>query len=165
MKYKCLTKCFVNDVTIMSPGDIVVIEGDQFYNVSTGVDYKKVPDMDRLKSCLEAITDEYPTVPKGSLHKAASELEKFKAITKNMADTFEKKNHDYGNSFEQSLNEFGLIASAIRIGDKMNRFKSLTKKAAMVEDESLRDTLLDMANYAILTVMWLDKLKCGSDGR
>lgn len=83
-------------------------------------------------------------------------VEQFMSITHNMAKTYAAKNHDYGNSFEQSLDKFGLVASVVRLGDKMNRIESLTKKEAQVKDESIKDTLLDMANYAIMTVMWLD---------
>lgn len=85
------------------------------------------------------------------------DVEQFMDITQNMAKTFAAKNHDYGNSFEQSLNEFGIVASVVRMGDKMNRIKSLVKKEVQVKDESIKDTLLDMANYAIMTVMWLNK--------
>lgn len=84
-------------------------------------------------------------------------VEQFMSITQNMAKTYAAKNHDYGNSFEQSLDKFGLVASVVRLGDKMNRIESLTKKEAQVKDESIKDTLLDMANYAIMTVMWMDK--------
>lgn len=84
-------------------------------------------------------------------------VEQFMSITQNMAKTYAAKNHDYGNSFEESLDEFGLVASVVRLGDKMNRIKSLIKKEAQVRDESIKDTLLDMANYAIMTVMWMDK--------
>lgn len=84
-------------------------------------------------------------------------VEQFMSITQNMAKTYAAKNHDYGNSFEESLDEFGLVASVVRLGDKMNRIKSLIKKEAQVKDESIKDTLLDMANYAIMTVMWMDK--------
>lgn len=84
-------------------------------------------------------------------------VEQFMSITHNMAKTYAAKNHDYGNSFEQSLDKFGLVASVVRLGDKMNRIESLTKKEAQVKDESIKDTLLDMANYAIMTVMWMDK--------
>lgn len=84
-------------------------------------------------------------------------VEQFMSITQNMTKIYAAKNHDYGNSFEESLDEFGLVASIVRIGDKMNRIKSLIKKEAQVKDESIRDTLLDMANYAIMTVMWMDK--------
>ena len=86
------------------------------------------------------------------------EVKDFREITESMLETFIKKNHDYGNSFEQSLDEEGLAASRIRMGDKWNRYKSLSKDSiAQVKDESIQDTLLDMANYAIMTVMWLNK--------
>lgn len=84
-------------------------------------------------------------------------VEQFMSITQDMAKTYAAKNHDYGNSFEESLDEFGLVASVVRLGDKMNRIKSLIKKEAQVKDESIKDTLLDMANYAIMTVMWMNK--------
>lgn len=93
----------------------------------------------------------------GSRPKLAKSVEKFTEITSNMVKTYAAKNHDYGNSFEQSLDKFGLVASVVRLGDKMNRIESLTKKEAQVKDESIKDTLLDMANYAIMTVMWMDK--------
>ena len=84
-------------------------------------------------------------------------VKQFMSITQNMAKTYAAKNHDYGNSFEQSLNKFGLVASVVRLGDKMNRIESLSKKEAQVKDESIKDTLLDMANYAIMTIMWMNK--------
>ena len=155
MKYKCIAKCFVEDALIMKPGDIIVMEGNQFYNITTGVDYHNISDPDRLKDCLEAITNE---VPNANYYSPKTDADRFEDITKSMSSIFRKKNHDYGNSFEQSLNEEGLAASRIRMGDKWNRFKQLSKGVqAQVNDESLRDTLIDMANYAIMTVMWLDK--------
>ena len=155
MKYKCIAKCFVEDTLIMKPGDIIVMEGNQFYNITTGVDYHNISDPDRLKDCLEAITNE---VPNDNYYSPKTDADRFEDITKSMSNIFRKKNHDYGNSFEQSLNEEGLAASRIRMGDKWNRFKQLSKGVqAQVNDESLRDTLIDMANYAIMTVMWLDK--------
>lgn len=93
----------------------------------------------------------------GSRPKLAESVEKFTEITSNMAKTYAAKNHDYGNSFDKSLDKFGIVASIVRMGDKMNRIESLTKKEAQVKEESIKDTLLDMANYAIMTVMWMDK--------
>lgn len=84
-------------------------------------------------------------------------VKQFMYITQNMAKTYTTKNHDYGNSFKQSLDKFGLVASVVRLGDKMNRIESLSKKEAQVKDESIKDTLLDMANYAIMTVMWMNE--------
>lgn len=92
------------------------------------------------------------------------EAAQFKEVVNGMISTYIRKNHDYGNSFDKSLDKFGLVASVVRIGDKMNRIESLAQKKAMVQDESIRDTLLDMANYAIMTVMWMDNQKKCDNG-
>lgn len=86
-------------------------------------------------------------------------VDRFEELTIKMADTYRAKNHDYGDSFGQSIKEFGLVAAAVRMNDKMNRFKTLINKSAQVKDESIRDTLLDLANYAIMTVVEMDKAK------
>lgn len=89
-------------------------------------------------------------------YKTTEELtEVFKETTTSMAETFAEKNHDYGNSFFVSLDKRGLVAALVRMEDKMNRLDSLSKQEAQVKDESLIDTLLDLANYSILTSMWL----------
>lgn len=79
----------------------------------------------------------------------------FREITDYMYQIYEKKNADYGDSFSKTFEEFGLTASAIRINDKTERFKKLIKQDAQVQDESIKDTLLDLANYAVLTLMEL----------
>ena len=80
----------------------------------------------------------------------------FADITKEMVSLQEKKNKDYGNSFEQTLDEFGLIAGVIRLNDKMNRVKQLCKSQKQeVKDEKIEDTLIDLANYAVMTLSWL----------
>ena len=64
------------------------------------------------------------------------------------------KNHDYGDSFGKSYAEYGMVMACIRLEDKLNRLKSLTKFGSQqVIDESIEDTLLDLANYAIMTVV------------
>ena len=73
-----------------------------------------------------------------------------------LTETYRRKNHDYGDSFHQSYIEDGLTMAKIRIGDKYSRFKSLIKSDQMVKDESIRDTLMDMANYCIMTVMEME---------
>ena len=91
-----------------------------------------------------------------------SNVQQFLNITNSMAKTYENKNHDYGDSFKDSLDEFGIIAAVTRMSDKMNRIKSLVKKEAKVKDESIKDTLLDLATYCIMTVMWLNDGKKGN---
>lgn len=88
-----------------------------------------------------------------------TKVERFEQLTKNMATVYRAKNHDYGDSFGDSLKEFGLVASAVRMNDKMNRFKSLIQKEAQVKDESIEDTLLDLANYAIMTIVEIQEGK------
>ena len=79
-------------------------------------------------------------------------------ICQELTETYKKKNADYGNSFENSLDKHGLIAGIVRMDDKMSRLISLnSKKEQQVMDENLRDTLMDLANYAIMSVMWLDE--------
>lgn len=84
-----------------------------------------------------------------------------KELTDGIHEMFLKKNRDYGNSFENSLDEWGLLPSVIRIQEKLDRTKTSLKKELLVNDESVEDTFLDLANYAIMTVMWLEKQKNG----
>lgn len=84
----------------------------------------------------------------------------FEGITKEMTALYERKNHDYGNSFSETFRKLGIISAATRMLDKMNRIVSLvTKDQQKVNDESLRDTLIDIANYAVMTIMEIDKKK------
>lgn len=71
---------------------------------------------------------------------------------------YKKKNADYGNSFHETFLEEGLAMSRIRLSDKLNRFKTLScNQKAQVSDESIRDTLLDLANYAIMTILEMEE--------
>lgn len=85
----------------------------------------------------------------------------FTNLTTEMFQTYLKKNADYGDSFSKSLNENGLVAAKVRLEDKFNRFGNLIKNEQQVNDESVKDTLLDMANYAIMTVMWMQAVDNG----
>lgn len=74
-----------------------------------------------------------------------------------LSEIYYAKNKDYGDSFGQSIKEWGILAAVVRIDDKMRRLKSLVKQPAKVQSETMRDTLMDMANYCIMSVMELDK--------
>ena len=78
-------------------------------------------------------------------------------VCKELNELYARKNHDYGDSFHTTFQKYGLTMSAIRLGDKFQRFESLLKADNQVKDESIRDTLIDMANYAIMTVMEIDR--------
>lgn len=88
----------------------------------------------------------------------SNDLVKFNTILGDMADTFERKNSDYGNSFKESLDEDGLIAAKVRMMDKMRRFSNLISSEAQVKDESIIDTLKDLANYAVMTAMYIEDM-------
>ena len=82
---------------------------------------------------------------------------RFRFITEEMFTLYSQKNADYGDAFTQSLDEDGLLVSKIRMKDKLNRFSQLINNDALVNDESMRDTLIDLANYTVMTLMWLDE--------
>ena len=91
-----------------------------------------------------------------------NDVQRFGRIQVELCDTFKSKNADYGNSFSQLYQEFGdngIITAAVQISHKYHRFMNLAKGTSTKVNESLRDTLLDLANYCILTVMELDKAK------
>lgn len=84
----------------------------------------------------------------------SEKMTRHKAICDGIHDLYERKNHDYGDSFGQSFRDHGILAGVIRIEDKFNRLKTLAGGAEQkVQDESIRDTLRDMANYAIMTLL------------
>jgi hypothetical protein len=90
-------------------------------------------------------------------HQVKSRTQSHMEVIEEIHNTFKIKNADYGNSFGEQYEEYGLLSAVIRLDDKMRRLKQLLKQDAQVKDESIRDTVLDLANYAIMTVMELDK--------
>lgn len=79
-----------------------------------------------------------------------------KKVCDELTDLYRRKNHDYDDSFHITFEKWGLPMAAIRLGDKLQRFETLIRAESQV-DESVRDTLVDLANYAIMTVMELDR--------
>lgn len=78
------------------------------------------------------------------------------AICQKLNQIYKAKNHDYGDSFGDTYKKLGIISAVTRLSDKMNRLVSLAVKYdVQVKDEKIEDTLLDMANYAIMTLIEL----------
>lgn len=121
---------------------------------------KKLEDM-LTKGCIEMIKTPYCTNP------TEIYTDDFLRITNQMHDIYIKKNHDYGNSFDKSIDELGIVSAVTRMSDKIERLKSLVKKESEVKDESFLDTVMDLANYAIMTAMYLKKHedKDGTDNK
>ena len=73
-----------------------------------------------------------------------------------MLRTFTIKNKKYGNSFEISLDKYGIIAALTRLSDKFNRIETLILSGdAGTDDESVADTLIDLANYCVMTAVYM----------
>lgn len=88
---------------------------------------------------------------------ANTKVEKHKALCLEMNDLYARKNTDYGDSFHTSFEEEGMAMVRIRLGDKFNRFKTLSRGTEQkVKDESIRDTLMDLANYALMAVLEME---------
>lgn len=81
-------------------------------------------------------------------------------ICDGLRDLRMKKGHDYGQCFEFSMGDYGLLSPVVRFRDKLGRLENLLKvKESKVEDESIRDTILDLGNYCILTCAVLDLIE------
>lgn len=88
---------------------------------------------------------------------STGDAETFRAITNKMCNTFEVKNPDYGDSFHKLFEECGMTYAYGHLAEKLERINSLRKNEAKVKGESMKDSLYDLANYAILTIMELEK--------
>jgi hypothetical protein len=81
-------------------------------------------------------------------------VEQMKKVQASALELFAKKNADYGDAFAK----FGVIGVLMRIEDKIQRSLSITKNGVtLVNDEGIRDTLLDLHNYAAMALMLLDE--------
>lgn len=80
-------------------------------------------------------------------------------LTEHLADLYYRKNHDYGNVWNDELDLFGILPFRIRIWEKLNRAITLlfAPDGQRVNDESILDTITDICNYCVMTAMWLDE--------
>lgn len=84
----------------------------------------------------------------------ANRVEQMETIQKEGLELFKKKNADYGDAFAK----YGIIGILMRIEDKIQRSLSITKNGVnLVKDENIRDTLIDLHNYAAMGLMLLDE--------
>lgn len=82
-----------------------------------------------------------------------TKVEMHKKICDDLNSVYEAKNHDYGDSFARVREHYPQSIN-IRLWDKLLRLDQLNSGVnAMVKDESIEDTLLDMANYCIMEVI------------
>lgn len=83
-------------------------------------------------------------------------LECYQDTLNDMAETFYLKNERYGDSFTQTMDDYGMVTAMIRITDKFNRMKTLYQNRDLdADDEPIMDTMLDMANYLVMTIAYI----------
>jgi hypothetical protein len=81
-------------------------------------------------------------------------LNQMTKVQREAFELFKKKNQDYGDAFAT----FGPVGVIVRMGDKINRLTSVSKNGVnLVDNESLRDTLIDLHNYSAMAIMLLDE--------
>ena len=81
-------------------------------------------------------------------------VSQYKAVQCEAISLFKKKNQDYGDAFAN----FGPVGVIVRMGDKINRLASVTgSSVSLVKNESIRDTLIDLHNYAAMAIMLMDE--------
>ena len=81
-------------------------------------------------------------------------LKQMSDIQKEAFELFKRKNKDYGDAFAK----YGVIGVLIRMEDKIQRYMSITKNGInLVDNESIRDTLIDLHNYSAMALMLLDE--------
>lgn len=87
------------------------------------------------------------------------DVENFSNKAKECIELYAKKNHDYGNSFEKGCNDIGQAYALGRLYDKMNRLVNVSRSESEVKDESIEDTLKDLACYSLMYLAYLDKTR------
>ena len=85
-------------------------------------------------------------------------IENYKRLQDDMLNTFIDKDSDYGDSFGKTFDKYGIVSALTRMSDKLNRLDNLANSSNQMKvDESIEDTLLDLANYAMLTYLQIHK--------
>lgn len=91
-------------------------------------------------------------------------IKRHEELCEKIHEIYKAKNMAYGDSFGRSINDWGISAAAVRISDKVNRFFNLAKNPNVDSgDEAITDTLLDLANYALMTTIELENLHDGNN--
>lgn len=124
------------------------ITGDEFFTPQDVIDKLNLRDYVKPNENIEVGGQHYQTTiqPWDFIH-----------IVQELTDTYKTKNHDYGNSFADLFSECGMTYAYGHLKEKLNRVKNMIDKEPEVRGEKMEDSLKDLANYAILTIMELRK--------
>lgn len=88
------------------------------------------------------------------MEKNLNRVQQMQKVQKEGLELFEKKNKDYGDAFAK----YGTVGVLIRMEDKLQRSISISNSGInLINSESMRDTLLDLHNYAAMALMLMDE--------
>ena len=133
-------------------------DADVYICTSVSTDYKYFARFREEDIMMFGTKFDIVTKGEGKDENEKTDADRFKEITDKMFETFKAKNHDYGSSFSNLFKECGMTYAYGHMAEKLERVKSLMKDEAKVKGERMKDSLLDLANYAILTVMEIEKV-------
>jgi hypothetical protein len=115
---------------------------------------KVEPTVDKVEPTVDKVEPTVDKVDESHTVENSLRVRQMKTVQATALELFAKKNADYGDAFAK----FGVIGVLMRIEDKIQRSLSITKNGVnLVSDESIRDTLLDLHNYAAMALMLLDE--------
>ena len=154
---ECTNEQFNQCISIWRESDSAIDAADdikQLLNLQAG-DYTAQEWSEFARAVVNAAADKAP-IQATEPHPA--NVARMYELCNNVASTYERKNADYGDSFGISVKKYGIIAALTRMSDKWNRLENLILKGeSKVTDEAITDTLIDLAAYALMTVMELEK--------
>lgn len=148
--------CYVCDVTSVSV-DLDILQNNGIYP-----EYAKNM-MDEWKDSIDVDNLNRSELPFNSIvmveQNEKTDADRFKEITDKMCDIYKQKNSDYGSSFRKLFKKCGMTYAYGHLAEKIERIDSLSNNEAKVQGESMIDSLYDLANYSILTIMEIEKRK------
>ena len=147
-------------VKFVSEDDVSVFDGYTEGNIIEGMkrEEEKQKDMEQKKEItkrVEGMDKAFAT----QVTNPQSDEEIYGSLLDKLFTTYKAKDADYGSAFSEMFDELGIDYAYGKLREKMNRIKVLRNKPNMVENEGLKDALLDTVGYAILTLVELKKRK------
>ena len=150
-------KPFKDGVTLHNPDELDEIHFYPSNEAMTALQNfgNTLTDIEKLRFGLKSMTE----IREGH-REPMKKYERHSEITKQLNEIYIAKNTDYGDAFGDTFKKLGIISAVTRIVDKTNRLMSLSAKTEAernVKDETIKDTLMDLANYAIMTLIEMEE--------
>ena len=155
-------KAYKGGITLLNPDELDEIHFYPSEEVSSG---KSELDTNQAITALQSFgrySDERVNEPIETGGTPMKKYERHSEITKQLNEIYIAKNTDYGDAFGDTFKKLGIISAVTRIVDKTNRLMSLSAKTEAernVKDETIKDTLMDLANYALMTLIEMEELE------